>query len=170
MTYTTSDQLTHDEVECLERQLKSEDITPGHLIGIGTGIYPNTNNFELQTPKTYRLKENKNLILETQYFMDTSNIVRVILYQWDNTRNPNFLTDKQKNKKYLLFQEKFNQLARRVTTEFGKPTEKAIESTNNPENFRDGIKWLYGNNNAYLFMFGNNSNGYRQIRLAIYGE
>ncbi|WP_421877367.1 hypothetical protein [Marinoscillum sp.] len=170
MNYPTADQLTLEEVEALERQLKSEDVTPDHLISIGTGIYPNTHNFELGTPKTFRLKENRNLTLETEYFLDSSNIVRVILYQWDNTKNPSFLTDKQKNKKYLLFQEKFDQLASRVTTEFGEPTEKDIQSTNNPENFRDGIKWLYGTKNAYLFMFGNNSNGYRQIRLAIYGE
>ncbi len=168
LLYPSFDQLTLDDVEEIERT--SEDITPDHLISIGTGIYPNKNNYKLQTPKTYKLKENKGLTLETEYFLDSKNTVRVVLYQWDYSKNKSFLTNKERNKKFKIFKAKFDQLVASLTSKLGEPTDIELGSENNPENYRGGIQWLYGSKNAYLFVFGNDLGEYRQIRLAIYGD
>ena len=37
--------------------------------------------------------------------------------------------------------------------------------------WRDDMKWInHGELNAYLFMFGDNRTGFREIRLALYKE
>ncbi len=50
------------------------------------------------------------------------------------------------------------------------PTRKNIEQGKSGDStFKDDFKWENQHGlNAYLLMFGNNNNGYRQIRLAVY--
>ncbi len=158
-----------------ERKKRSKDITPDHLIGIGEGIYPNKNNFILATPKTYEIRERLRLRRETEYFYSVADSsVKVILYQWD------YLTKSQQDrfgkenfsKKFKTFQNKFDDLVTELIKELGEASEKNVEQSKIiDETFRDDLKWRNKNGlNAYLFMFGNNNNGYRQIRLAIYKD
>jgi len=70
------------------------------------------------------------------------------------------------------FQTKFNQLKDSLTKRLGNPTYKNIEHNITREDaFRDDLKWN-GTNcvKAYLLMFGNRVNNYREIRLIIYND
>lgn len=163
------------EVIKVEEEKNSKDITPDHLIGIGEGIYPNRNKYILATPKTYEIKERPNFKLETEYFyaVDDS-LVKVILYQWDylQKNNSDFFEKENYTKKFKAFQTKFDTMTLQLTKEFGEPISKKIEQRKiKGESFRDDLKFKQVDGlNAYLFMFGNNINGYRQIRLAIYKD
>jgi hypothetical protein len=159
----------------LERQKKSKDITPDHLIGIGESIYPNKNKYILATPKTFETKEKPNFKLETEYFYAVNDsLVKVILYQWDYLQktNTDFFEEENYTKKFKAFQTKFNNLTSKLTKEFGEPISKNIEQGKiKDETFRYDLKFKRADGmNAYLFMFGNDNNGYRQIRLAIYKD
>ena len=159
----------------LERQKHSDDITPDHLIGIGEGIYPNKNNYVLAKPKTYEIKERPNFKLETEYFYSVNDsLVKVILYQWDylQKNKSDFFEEENNIKKFKAFQTKFDNLTSQLGQEFGEPISKNIEQDKiKDDTFRDDYKFKRADGlNAYLFMFGNNNNGYRQIRLAIYKD
>ena len=159
-----------------EKKNKSKDITPSYFIDIGESIYPNKNNYKLEIAKTFKRKDKSKFELEIDYYYiigDSS--VKVILYQWDEltTKKGNtFEDDKTKSAMFTNFQIKFNQLGDSMTIHLGEPIHKNIEQNNSADKtFRDDIKWKGQNGlNAYLFMFGNNGNGYRQIRLAIYKD
>ena len=173
----------------LEKKLRAKDITPDHFIGLGNGIYPNKNSYQLATPKTFQ-RIDGNFELEVQYFYTESDqSVKVILYQWDSLEKPIFETSEQLEEKYDAFQKKWNDLVKILETKLGSPSSENMESykfsksrtkdegdIENMINFngqdtswRDDVKWLSKDGiNAYLFMFGNNQTGYRQISLAIY--
>lgn len=169
-------QLKINTVIAFEKKNKSKDITPSYFIDIGESIYPNKNNYKLEIAKTFKRKEKPRFELEIDYYYvigDSS--VKVILYQWDKlkTKKANmFEDDKTKSSIYSNFQTKFNQLSDSLAKELGEPFHKNLEQhITTDETFRDDIKWKGQNGlNSYLFMFGNNSNGYRQIRLAIYKD
>ena len=67
----------------------------------------------------------------------------------------------------FTFQKKmFNRLS-----ELNIKTVIEVHNTIITDTFRDDLKFQRVDGlHAYLFMFGNNRNGYRQIRLAIYKE
>ncbi|WP_146113699.1 hypothetical protein [Sphingobacterium gobiense] len=158
-----------------EKERNSKDITPVHLIGIDEGIYPNKNRYILATPRTYENKDKSSFKLETQYFYGVNDsLVKVILYQWDLAykNDVDFFEDETYTRMFNEFQSKFDDLAIKLTKEFGQPVLKNLEqNTIIGDTFRDDLKFQRIDGlHAYLFMFGNNSNGYRQIRLAIYKE
>jgi hypothetical protein len=169
-------QLTIIEATKYEKRLKSKDVTPNHHTSIGESIYPNERNFDLDTPKSYQRLDGDHFSLGAEYYYNKADsIVKVILYEWNYhySDSPNYqrLTDKQVDKKYKRFDKKFKYLSKRLTKELGSPTSTEINSKGAEQNFRDGIKWIGESKpKAYLFMFGNDNNQYRQIRLAIYNE
>jgi hypothetical protein len=139
---------------------KSKDISLNHRVSIGESIYPNVRKFELSTPKTFTTTSGIFNLTTDYYYTPTDSLVKVILYQWENSKSGD-------NK--LAFQKQFNQLRRLLTEELGEPRETDIERRQfNDGTFRDGIKWT-GKVNAYLFMLGNDRTKFR-LRLAIYGE
>ena len=168
--------LTLEESTKYDKKLKSKDVTPKHVIQIGESIYPNEKEFELNTPQTYQRLEGEDFLLEVEYFYTSKDSsIKVILYQWNfyhtEDQKVRELTDTEIKKKYEKFDKKFNYLRTKLTKKLGEPSDIEINSKNSEINFRDGIKWIGDNNpKAYLFMFGNNNNQYRQIGLAIYSE
>ncbi|MFD2968898.1 hypothetical protein [Sphingobacterium bambusae] len=169
------DKLDIQTVVKLERQKHSKDITPERLIGIGEGIYPNINKYVLATPKTYVINETPNFRLETQYFyVATNSMVKVILYQWDylEKEKSDFIAEKKYTKKFKVFQAKFDELVTQLTSEFGEPVSTNIKQSKvKDETFRDDLRFKRADEmNAYLFMFGNDNSGFRQIRLAVYKD
>lgn len=154
-------QLTVDKAVKRDIDNKYKDVSPDHLISIGESIYPNTEGFDLVTPKTFETTNGIFKFTTDYYFSRGDSLVKVTLYQWDKLKS----VDGKKE-----FQRKFNQLRKSLTDNLGEPKEINIEQKDfNDETFRDEIKWT-GKVNAYLFMFGNDRTQYRQIRLAIYGE
>lgn len=157
--------LTLSKAVKVENKLKSKDITPSHLIAIGEGIYPNENSFELATPITYKRLDGK-FELEVEYFYTNHNeSVKVILYQWDTSNN--IMT----GEKHEQFIKKYESLRKQISKKLGQPTHEEINSVNATSSYRDGVKWIIEEKvKAYLFIFGNTTNDYKQIRLAIYDK
>lgn len=159
-----------------EKKNKSRNITPSSFIDIGESTYPNKNNYKLEIAKTFKRKDKPKFQLEIDYYyVRRDSSVKVILYQWDKltTKKANaFEDEKTKSTIFNNFQIKFTQLSDSLTKYLGEPIQKNIEQNiTADETFRDDLKWIGKNGlNAYLFMFGNNRNGYRQIRLAIYKD
>lgn len=175
-TFSNFYRLKVNEATTAEIKNGSRDISPTYLVSIGESIYPNSNNYKLEKPRTFKRIEKRNFEIEVGYFYTArDSSVKVILYEWDELsgkkRSP-FENERNLSKKFRLFQNKFDELSERLTKELGLPYEKSIEQNKSEDKtFRDGIKWEGQNGlNGYLFMFGNNKNGYRQIRLAIYGN
>jgi hypothetical protein len=175
--FSDFDKLKINTIQIFEIKNKSKDITPTHFIKIGESIYPNRNQYKLETPRVFQRQEKPNFQVEIDYYyvlVDSS--VKVILYQWDDLpskKNETFENDRDTAQKFSRFQTKFNQLKDTLTKVLGTPILNNMEQTKVPsgETFRDGIKWQRANGmNAYLFMFGNNKSRYRQIRLAIYRD
>ena len=166
------DELTLEKAIKIEKRLGSIDKTPKHKISIGKGIYPNQNGYDLETPQTYLRTENNKFEIETEYFYTPSDSsVKVILYEWRELKKDSWGPQDQKKKDLEKFSQKFNNLKDELTSKLGKPSFIEKSSDTAEANFRDGIKWLSGENNkAYLFMLGSNNTGYRNIRLAIYRE
>lgn len=158
----------------LERQ--SKDISPAYLMEIGEDIYPNKSNYVLATPKIYKTQELPNFNRETDYYYTVNDsLVKVILYQWEYLQDNKYETldsEEYKTKKFKVFQTKFDNLVEQLTQEFGAEILKSIQQEKDSnDSFRDDYKFRSPDGlNAYLFMFGNNKSGYRQIRLAIYKD
>ena len=174
--FSAFSRLKINAVQKFESRNKSENITPKHLICIGESIYPNVNQYRLETPLMFRRRENKHFQLETDYYyVSADSSVKVVMYQWDDgqAQKNNHLKSENVKEKFSRFQLKFNWLSDHLTKHFGKPLEKNIEHPKvlAGETFRDEIKWESTNGlHAYLFMLGNDQSGYRQLRLAIYGN
>lgn len=128
------------------------------------------------------------------YFSESDSSVKVILYEWD-TNDGTYQAKNEWGEKFNQFKEQWDDLVRELTKQLGQPSDVKIESykfktetTDKPVSleemlsnlgnnrnestaWRDDMKWAGRNGvNAYLFMFGDNRTGHRQIRLSIYGE
>lgn len=177
-----------------EKKIGSVDKTPIHHISIDTGIYPNKQNYKLATPSTF-LRDEGYLQTQVSYYYSTpDSLVRVILYEWNKKDLKTFEIKKEIENKFNQFKNHWNSISKELNEEFGLPTLKKIESdkygneimednplikdllslngadTEESTAWRDDIKWDTKDGHAYLFMFGDNKTGYRQIRLAIYSE
>ena len=155
----------------LEKKLKSKDISPSYRIGLGNGIYPNENNYKLETSRNFKRIIKPNFSLEVDYHFTKDSIIRVIMYEWNDLKRKKNKSEKQNLKTKKAFKKKFTKLTEMLTKKYGEPTFSEIESENPKDDgtYRDGIKWLNKNGmNAYLFAFGNPKGSYNQIRLSIY--
>lgn len=162
--YTKIDTLKVSEAINFENELFSIDNTPNHRIQIGEGIYPNEQNFDLATPKTFNRVQKPHFELEVDYFYsNTDSSVKVILYQWDYIKDDEIrnltreYSDKERIEKIQAFENQFSYLLNFLTDKLGAPNFIEINSTSAASSFRDGYKWLDSQEiNAYLFMLGNN--------------
>jgi len=166
--------LTLNQVNSIEQKMKSQDITPNDYIELGTSIYPNKRKYKLETPKTYSRIEDSMFTNQIEYYYTKNDgSIKVIIFEWNNTiqnKIESFSFEENTDDKANKFQNKFNKIENFITSQIGQPQKRNIESLKNKDSYRDDIIWKSENGlDAYMFMFGN-SNGYRQIRLAIYKE
>jgi len=166
--------LSLQEALNIEKGNKAKDVSPDYFVGLGESIYPNINNYKLEIPKSFSRIEKPNFICQVDYYytkVDSS--VKVILYEWSNLSNDDFFEQRENLTKeeriYSKFREKFEVLIRSIENELGPPTSINLESKSQLTDFRDDVHWQNTKNkNVYLFMFGNNNQTYRQIRMVIY--
>jgi len=164
------------EALIIEKNNKAKDVSPDHFIGLGESLYPNINHYRLEIPKSFLRVEKPYFKCQVDYyFTKNDSSVKVILYEWNYLSNADFFEEKENQKKkekmYSKFREKFEILSSNIEKEIGKPNRINLESKSQPSDFRDDLHWLNAKNrNVYLFMFGNNNQTYRQIRMIIYTE
>lgn len=175
--FSNVDQLKINTVEQFEKKNKSKNITLTHLVRIGEDIYPNKNNYRLETPMVFeRPPEGQLQVTVDYYYVLADSSVKVIMYEWDDApsvKNSAVPSRSNMTQRLARFQSKFDQLHHRLTKILGPPQTQNINQTQvlEGETFRDDVKWQNVNGlNAYLFMLGNNKSGYRRIRLAIYKQ
>ena len=172
---STFDNLKMEYVLNLEKEYNSKDISRNRKVGLGKGIYPNENNYELEISKDFLRFEKPDFKLTIDYYYTKDSTIRVILYEWNDLKHKfgDLTHSKEENdKRREIFKLKYEEISSELTEIYGEPTEVEINSVNNHKgNFRDGYKWLDKNEvNAYLFIFGNEQNTFNRIRLAIYKD
>ena len=154
-----------------EKSQKTENTTTKHKIGIGKGIYPNENNFELETPISSNRSIRGKFELQTKYFYSKKdNLVKVILYEWHIPKESHFLIQINKAKNKRKFDKKYKMIENEIIKILGKPDVIALNKDQFPYT-RDERKWLQRNNTkAYLFKGNHEPSGHYHIELAIYRE
>jgi len=172
---TKIDTLNLSDVISIEQNMNSKDITPDHYIALGESIYPNKMKFKLETPKTYERIEDSTFTNQIEYYYTKNDgAIKAVLFEWNKTENnkDDFSSiDENPKEKAIKFQNKFSKIEKYITDKVGKPMKSNIESAKHKDPFRDDVMWEAENGLVvYLFMFGNESQHYRQIRLAIYKE
>jgi len=161
-----------DKAVGIENKLNSKDVSLDYRVGLGKGLYPNEKDFKLEISKNFRRNITGKLSLEVDYHFTNDSIIRFVMYEWDDTDKKSFPSKKEQKRKYKIFESKFSEIAKIVTTRFGDPYSTIIRPKENKtsEYERDEIKWKTKNGmNAYLFSFNNNEE-YSRIRLALYKE
>ncbi|MFN8888531.1 MAG: hypothetical protein ACK5WF_13810 [Cyclobacteriaceae bacterium] len=178
-----------------ENSIGSVDTSPNHTIELADSMYPNHKGFELAIPKMFQQVEVPFICTVSYYYVKKDSSIKVIFYQWDNPNPVGHENEIGTKNKFKRFKNKWNQLAGQLSNQLGKPhytsiasakygdkiivdesTEDSIwsidnNSTKQNTTWRDDMKWKSDNGvNAYMFMFGDNRTGYRQIRLVIYGD
>ena len=161
------------QVDSIEQKKESKDITPDKYFELGKDIYPNTKQFKLEIPKTYLKIEDSTFTNQIEYYFTKKDYsIKAILFEWnqtENNMNDLFSLDNNLVNKAKMFQNKFNWIENYITTQVGAPTQKNIESKQNIDPFRDDVIWESSNGLVvYMFMFGNESQHYRQIRMTMY--
>ncbi len=148
----------------------------GQTFTIGDGLYPNDKRFSLEHPMVFNNEEKPNFKTESNYFYTKEGSVKAILYQWDSLKphglifGENYkisIVEVDTNETYKVFQEKFEDLKTDLVAELGEPE---IDNSGDGDSFRKGLKWKTNKLNAYLMLFGNSSQSYRQVRLVIYKD
>lgn len=177
-----------------EKAIGSTDKSPDHNIELANTIYPNKKGFQLATPKMFEQAEGSFIREVSYYYVRKDSSIKVIFYQWDN-QDPDYENLKYTRNKSKRFKNKWNQLVEQLIEQLGEPyymnvesakfedkiivdesTEESIWSIDDSSDkmnttWRDDVKWKNSKGiNAYMFMFGDNRTGYRQIRLAIYRD
>src|SRR5688572_27197125 len=117
----------------LEKGLNSINKTPDHLVSISTDIYPNKNNFELATPRTFVRKENYFEKQTRYYYSPSDSSVKVITYQWDKNNEKSYETKNEKGEKFKEFHRKWTIIKKGLMDELGKPTFEEFESKKFPK-------------------------------------
>lgn len=107
------------EIDKKEQKWETFDITPNHKIGIGEESYPNTNNYRLDTSKSYLIEEDSLISNSVFYYATEQELVKVVSFDWIKTnlsrRNLDELTRN-------AFIDKFNFIEGSLSTKFGAPT------------------------------------------------
>ena len=89
------DNLQLKNIDLSEQSWETFDITPNHKIGIGTDLYPNLNNYKLDTLKSYLIEEDSLISNSIVYYTTQEcDLVRVVSLDWERTRFSVFDSDK----------------------------------------------------------------------------
>lgn len=178
-----------------EKQIGSVDKTPNNLISISAAIYPNENNYELATPRTFIRNDGYFEVQVKYYYSIPDSSVKVTLYEWQKKDRKTVETKKELKNKFNQFKNQWLSISKELNDRFGLPIIKLINSdkygnkiiednqsiddiissieedpTEENTAWKDEMKWESNSVHAYLFMFGDNRTGYRQIRLVFYDE
>ena len=162
--------LTLKEAIRSEKQINSKDISYDHYVGIGEGLYPNKQHYNLTSVKTF-LRVDSNMNYSINYWSSNDDSIRVVLYEWNRqyitqeNDTSSIYVDRQNPQ---LFDKKFTKLEKSISSVLGKPTVKIISPNVSDETQRDDIQWESANSlNVYLLMFKDKV-GYREIRMVTY--
>ncbi|WP_306642503.1 hypothetical protein [Sanyastnella coralliicola] len=108
--------------------LEGIDVTPNHRMYIGTDMYPQADEFEIGTPKVFKVIEDSTVTMLVDYYYSRSDdIVRVSMYEWKETNEYNYGISRTKGDSLLItvFNEKFNWLDKVMSEKLGAPTKRS---------------------------------------------
>lgn len=111
--------LTLSEIQTMEKEWKTFDITPNHKIGVDDSWNPH--NYEIDINKSYVVIEDSTISNAIMYYATKkTDLVRAITINWENTQisSLEFENEKSESKAFLA---RFNELVLILTNEFGKP-------------------------------------------------
>lgn len=111
--------LTLEEIQIMEKEWKTFEITPNHKIGIDDNWNPH--NYEIDINKSYLIVEDSIISNSIMYYATKKNdLVRAITINWESTQTTSldFENEKSESRAFLA---RFNELVLILTNEFGKP-------------------------------------------------
>lgn len=153
----------------LELANGSSDITSCYNISIDDSLFPNANQYDLESPKAFYNVDESGYSIKTEYFYSLKDsIVRAILYEWnwnsyDNYFNREFSPEREESKKLY---NKFEKITESLTNKLGEPTNnKIVKKDYHSENYTWNSK---GSTKAYLFIVGDRSKSFYRLRLITY--
>lgn len=160
------DNILLQQIDSIIPKLGGYNVTPLHKISIGTNSYPNKNNFELETPRVYKIIEDSTItLLLDYYYTKTDNSIKVVTYEWRETweDNYNIYASEDVNFKINQFQNRLNKINDYIKSNFGEPTiaEKKSNSSYMEWETKTGLM---------LKLSWNNFETHRRIRMKIYKE
>jgi hypothetical protein len=158
--------LSLKQVDSLEQKLKASEATPRHKMSIGKETYPNKENYNLESPKVYKMIEDSTLTLITNfYYTIPDKSVKVFMCEWEPTHENAYRIYEKEDKTYIKksYQNRFNVIDSVIVNRFGNPTKT--------EKGRSGQYFYWQtNDNLTMVLFYSNSDQYRNIHLKIYKD
>lgn len=149
------DGLTLTDIDSAERAWNTFDITPNHKIGIGDSWNPG--RYEIDTGKSYLIKEDSLISNSIIYYATQSNnLVRAITCNWEETTMRRFGSEEVANE---VFKRKVTFLENHIIRKAGEPVEKVSK--------KNYIETVWETPNGLKIELENMKN-FNRIRLIIY--
>ena len=120
------------QIDSLELNMGATDVSPHHMISLGTDIYPNKKNYDFATFRVYRIIEDSTFTFLPQYYYtkgDSS--LKVIFLEWretDNKRDAFTMTQAEKDNTTYLFKGKYKNIVNCISQKIGDPINKKVKS------------------------------------------
>lgn len=111
--------LTLEEIQIMEKEWKTFEITPNHKIGIDDNWNPH--NYEIDINKSYLIIEDKIISNAIMYYATKkTDLVRAVTINWESTQTTSLEFENEKSES-RAFLARFHELVLILTNEFGKP-------------------------------------------------
>lgn len=154
------------QIDSIVPSLGGYNVTPHHKMSIGTDYYPNKNNFELETPRVYKIIEDSTLTLLIDYYYTKYNgSVKVISYEWRETWENDYdlFATNNENFKIIQFQNRLKKIKEYLTTVIGNSSIKESKSNSSSMTWKTET-------GLTIKLSWNDFNKHRRIRMKIYKE
>lgn len=167
LIYSNNGNVFLNKIDSIEPALGGLDVTPHHKMSIGRDCYPNKDNVELETPRTYKKLEDSAITLLSNYYYEKQmGSVKVFFFEWKETKVDGFGFDETNDeikRKSSHFNSRFQNLKQCITNKCGKPNKKKKEKHG------DLLIWKT-KNGLYIKLSNYDYDNYRHILLTIYKE
>jgi adenylate cyclase class IV len=151
--------LTLAEIQIMEKEWKTFDITPNHKIGIDDSWNPH--NYEIDINKSYLIIEDAIISNAIMYYATKkTDLVRAITINWESTQTTSLEFENEKSER-KAFLTRFNELVLILTNEFGKPNTIKRKKKN------PSLTWTMQNSIVVEIALFQQEN-YNNIRMEIY--
>jgi len=109
-----------------EKSINEKIIILEHSISLSKSLFPQVNNFELESPVIIKREKDKKLPIYAEYFFSKNDsIIRFINYDWEIGKYDNYFTKKEiwkkESKNLAKYNIKYNHVKSSLSKKIGKP-------------------------------------------------
>jgi hypothetical protein len=180
--YFLFDQRTVDKIKTIEEQHNSVKQSTKRVF-ISQDFYPLANQYEVGFPISY-LRSKDTLIsscMVEYYFTNSDSKVRLVIYDWDETRKTDRIEDRRKimkveRQRFKAYNDKYDQLYKIISDRLGNPftDDKLKEIITDKAAYKERTtKWKNGDLTIVqklIFTTTDNELGTFRVRVKIYWD